>query len=42
MIASDTQPIQNLRVLNYVGEDKKLKWAEHWITFSFQGMNNLL
>ncbi|CAJ0635975.1 8420_t:CDS:2 [Entrophospora sp. SA101] len=42
MIASDTQPIQNLRVLNYVGKDKKLEWAEHWITVNFQGIERQL
>ena len=37
IICGDTQPVQNLRVLNYVG-DKKVEWANHWISFNFDGI----
>ena len=37
MIASDIQPIQNLRVLQYVGE-KKAEWGKHWIETGFKGI----
>jgi maleylacetoacetate isomerase len=32
IIASDTQPVQNLRVLQKVGDDRKVEWAKHWIS----------
>lgn len=38
-IASDTQPIQNLRVLKKVGDDKKQEWAKYWIEFGFKGLS---
>lgn len=31
MIACDIQPIQNLKVLNYVGEERKREFANHFI-----------
>ena len=37
IICSDTQPVQNARVLNYVGNEKKLEWAKYWITWNFEG-----
>lgn len=37
MIASGIQPLQNLIVLIYVGEEKKKEWAQHWINRGFRG-----
>lgn len=37
MISSDIQPIQNLRVLKYVGAEKKAEWGKHWIETGFSG-----
>ena len=37
VVASGIQPIQNLAVLRYVGLDKKMEWAKHWITEGFTG-----
>lgn len=42
-IACDTQPIQNLRVLQHVEKetgspDKKAAWANHWITKGLAGV----
>ena len=45
IIASDTQPVQNLRVLNkHAGDDaaKKAEWARFWIDNSFQGLEAVL
>ncbi|ORZ32059.1 glutathione S-transferase [Catenaria anguillulae PL171] len=38
IIASDTQPIQNLRVLQKVSDDHAARadWAKHWITLGLQ------
>jgi maleylacetoacetate isomerase len=41
LIGCDIQPIQNLRVLNYVG-DKKAEWCKHFITVGFQGLEKML
>ena len=43
MINSGIQPLQNLRVLNKVGDwcgdnDKKAEWAKFWIHKGFEGM----
>ncbi|XP_077123632.1 maleylacetoacetate isomerase isoform X2 [Ranitomeya variabilis] len=40
-IASGIQPVQNLDVLQRVG-DKKLEWAQHYITRGFQALELLL
>lgn len=37
IISCDIQPVQNLRVLNYVGETKA-EWAKHFITLGFEGV----
>lgn len=41
MIVADTQPIQNLKILNKIekdfGEKYKAPWAKHWIEVSFDG-----
>lgn len=31
-ICQGIQPIQNLRVLNKVGDEKKVEWARYWIS----------
>jgi len=41
-VVSDIQPIQNLRVLKKVGEEKKSEWAKFWIDVGFQGLEKLL
>ena len=35
LVVSDTQPVQNLRVLKNVGLERKLEWGSHWIEESF-------
>eukprot|EP00731_Ephydatia_muelleri_P028289 Em0019g1162a len=42
VIACDIQPIQNLKVLKYVGDDKKAEWARYWIERGLQGLEKLL
>eukprot|EP01139_Manchomonas_bermudensis_P026015 Amastigsp_a847809_21.p2 type:complete len:211 gc:universal Amastigsp_a847809_21:638-6(-) len=42
IIASDTQPLQNLRVLEYIGDEKKAEWAKHWISASFDALEQVL
>lgn len=37
VIASGIQPLQNLTILIYVGEERKKEWAQHWITRGFTG-----
>lgn len=34
-IASGIQPIQNLSVLKYVGDEKMAEWGHHWINKGF-------
>lgn len=44
-IASDTQPLQNLRVLKHEllsPNENKTTWARHWITTSFQSLEKIL
>jgi len=41
-VVADIQPLQNLRVLKKVGEEKKMEWAQHWIDFGFQGLEKVL
>jgi len=40
-IASGIQPLQNLKVLNYIGE-KKMEWAKHWVTSGFESLEKIL
>ncbi|XP_062502268.1 maleylacetoacetate isomerase-like [Corticium candelabrum] len=40
-IACDIQPIQNLGVLQYVG-DSKAEWGHHWIDRGFQALESML
>lgn len=42
VIGSGIQPLQNLTVLIYVGEEKKKEWAQHWITRGFRAVEKLL
>lgn len=37
VIQSGIQPLQNLVVLIYVGEEKKKEWAQHWINRGLRG-----
>ena len=48
LIATDIQPLDNLRVLQYlkndmlVSDEKKSQWYEHWIIEGFKAYENLL
>ncbi|EPZ35295.1 Maleylacetoacetate isomerase domain-containing protein [Rozella allomycis CSF55] len=42
MIASDIQPIQNLRVLNEVEVEKKNEWGSFWINKGFEAIEQVL
>jgi maleylacetoacetate isomerase len=42
LISSDIQPVQNLRVLKYVGDEKKTEWARHWISVGLMAVEQLL
>ncbi|WP_444930635.1 maleylacetoacetate isomerase [Microbulbifer sp. SSSA002] len=47
-IASDIQPIQNLRVLKYlqaelkVSDEQKIQWIQHWIHLGFSALETQL
>lgn len=34
--------MQNLIVLNYIGEEKKNRWAQHWISRGFRAIEMIL
>ena len=42
IIASDTQPVQNLRVLQKVGDEKKMEWGKYWITMGLDALEQTL
>ncbi|XP_017058140.1 probable maleylacetoacetate isomerase 1 isoform X2 [Drosophila ficusphila] len=42
LISSGIQPLQNSSVLNYVGKEKSLEWAQHWISRGFRGLEKVL
>lgn len=42
MIAADIQPIQNLSVLEYVGDEKRAEWARFWIERGLQAVERVL
>lgn len=42
VITSGIQPLQNLTVLIYVGEEKQREWAQHWINRGFRAVEKLL
>ncbi|KAF9308907.1 Glutathione S-transferase zeta-1, partial [Podila horticola] len=35
-VAMDIQPVTNLRILKYVGDDKKAEWAKHFLAEGFK------
>eukprot|EP01114_Cavostelium_apophysatum_P023982 TRINITY_DN922_c0_g2_i1.p1 TRINITY_DN922_c0_g2~~TRINITY_DN922_c0_g2_i1.p1 ORF type:complete len:209 (+),score=22.98 TRINITY_DN922_c0_g2_i1:93-719(+) len=41
-IISGIQPLQNLPVLEKVGEEKKMEWAQHFITNGFEAVEKIL
>lgn len=41
-IASGIQPLQNLAVLRYLGEDRKAEWGHHFINKGFQNLEKIL
>ncbi|CAH1792070.1 unnamed protein product [Owenia fusiformis] len=42
IINSGIQPIQNLPVLQYVGDEKKMEWGRYWIDKGFKGLEKQL
>lgn len=42
IVAVDIQPVQNLRVLQMAGDDKKAEWGKHWIRNGFIGLEKCL
>jgi len=42
MVCSDIQPLQNLRVLKRVGEEKKGEWGKFWIEDGFRALEKVL
>ncbi|XP_016981837.2 probable maleylacetoacetate isomerase 1 [Drosophila rhopaloa] len=42
LICSGIQPLQNSAVLDHIGKDQSLKWAQHWISRGFQGLEKVL
>ncbi|KAH8367322.1 hypothetical protein KR200_006417, partial [Drosophila serrata] len=42
LICSGIQPLQNTGVLEGVGKDKSLEWAQHWISRGFRGLERIL
>jgi len=41
-IAGGIQPLQNLAVLRYLGEDRKAEWGHHFINKGFQNLEKIL
>eukprot|EP01095_Lingulamoeba_sp_RSL-Kostka_P000254 TRINITY_DN1038_c0_g2_i1.p1 TRINITY_DN1038_c0_g2~~TRINITY_DN1038_c0_g2_i1.p1 ORF type:complete len:228 (-),score=84.07 TRINITY_DN1038_c0_g2_i1:81-764(-) len=41
-VASDIQPVQNLRILQKIGSEGKMEWGKHWITVGFNALESLL
>ncbi|KAJ7358921.1 Glutathione S-transferase zeta-1 [Desmophyllum pertusum] len=41
-IAGGIQPIQNLSVLKYLGDERKFEWGHHWINKGFQNLEKIL
>ncbi|KAG0335594.1 Glutathione S-transferase zeta-1, partial [Podila humilis] len=41
-VAMDIQPVTNLRVLNYVGDERKAEWAKHFLTEGFKAVEAML
>ena len=42
IIGCDIQPVQNLRVLKAVGDEKKMEWGKKWITEGFIALEKVL
>ena len=42
MIVADIQPVQNLRVLKYLGAERKMEWGLHFITEGFKAVEAVL
>ncbi|XP_017122700.1 probable maleylacetoacetate isomerase 1 [Drosophila elegans] len=42
LICSGIQPLQNSSVLELIGKEQSLKWAQHWIARGFQGLEQVL
>ncbi|KNC79378.1 maleylacetoacetate isomerase [Sphaeroforma arctica JP610] len=42
MIGCDIQPVQNLRVLKYVGAERKMDHGKHWISKGFEALEKKL
>ncbi|XP_017074600.2 probable maleylacetoacetate isomerase 1 [Drosophila eugracilis] len=42
LICSGIQPLQNIAVQNHLGKDEGLKWAQHWISYGFRGLETVL
>ncbi|KAH8382499.1 hypothetical protein KR009_003901 [Drosophila setifemur] len=42
LICSAIQPLQNVGVLDRVGNDKRLEWAQEWITRGFTALEKVL
>ncbi|KAG0287299.1 Glutathione S-transferase zeta-1, partial [Dissophora globulifera] len=41
-IAMDIQPVTNLRILRYVGDDRKDEWARHFLAEGFTALEAML
>ncbi|KAG8189293.1 hypothetical protein JTE90_019053 [Oedothorax gibbosus] len=41
-ILSGIQPLQNMKVLKYVGGENSLSWAKHWIVSGFGAIERIL
>ena len=39
-IACDIHPLCNLRVVQYVGEERKSAWIQHWLKLGTQGKSH--
>jgi len=42
IITSGIQPLQNTSTLNYLGEERKLEWAQYWVKRGFKAIEKLL
>ncbi|KAH8251842.1 hypothetical protein KR038_009364, partial [Drosophila bunnanda] len=42
LICSGIQPLQNVGVLEHIGKDTSLEWAQHWISRGFSGLERIL
>ncbi|KAF9910549.1 Glutathione S-transferase zeta-1 [Lobosporangium transversale] len=41
-VAMGIQPVTNLRILQYVGDEKKAEWAKHFLTEGFKALEAML